>query len=225
MPVSIYEHPAWIENKNHSMHPGGIYLTQQLLAGFPLDEHARVLDLGCGSGNSLCLLAEKTVSALGIDLSLPLLRYTHQRNAGIGLAQAIAEKLPFATASLDAILSECTLSLFALPSALHECARVLKPAGLLMVSDLFARNPAGLAALRALPGDTCVGRALLQSELECWLRQCGFQIVRWNDQSQALRTFSLCQLLTASQVDPFDLQIAAARARLGYFSMLARKEA
>ena len=207
------------------MHPGGRYLTEQIFTGCQLSENARVLDLGCGSGNSFRLLAEKGISVMGIDLSKHLLDYARQAWTGSEVVQASAEMLPFATASLDVVLCECTLSLFDLPAALQECSRVLKPAGWLLVSDLYVRNPLGLAALRALPGDSCVSRAFLQDGLEDQIAQSGFRILRWNDHSQALRTFPVCQLLEASQVDPFDLQIAAAKARLGYFSLLARKEA
>ncbi len=203
---------------------GGEYLTRQVLDGCTLDIDALVLDLGCGSGNSLKILAQRDFSALGVDLSLQLMRSARQKNIINRLTQARAEELPFASNCLDAILCECTLSLFALPTALEECARVLKPAGWLMVSDLYVRNPLGLAALQALPGHSCLSLAMMQEKLESCIQESGFKMVRWNDHSQALRTFPVCDLLSASQVDPFDLQIAAARARLGYFSLLARKE-
>ncbi|HNB52250.1 MAG TPA: methyltransferase domain-containing protein, partial [Anaerolineales bacterium] len=139
------------------------------------------------------------------------------------LSQAKSEHLPLASAAFDAVLSECTLSLFDTDRALAEVARVLKPGGYFIVSDLYARNPQGIDALRHLPPGSCIGSAMTQAEITTHLAHHGFYLSVWQDCSEELKTFSMCTLTTAAQIDPFDLVIASARAKLGYYFLIAKK--
>ncbi len=62
-----------------------------------------------------------------------------------------------AAGQASAVLAECSLSVFAEPDlVLAEFYRLLSPRGYLILSDLYARNPANLAALQALPVDSCI---------------------------------------------------------------------
>ncbi|OJX40443.1 MAG: hypothetical protein BGO78_05445 [Chloroflexi bacterium 44-23] len=220
----VYDHPVWVVDTAKQMHPGGNTLTHQALAACQFDRHDRALDLGCGSGNSLKLLSEMFELTCGVDLSRSLLCTAQLQESNAYLSQAQAEALPFKNASMDAILCECTLSLFAVDEALTECARVLRASGMLIISDLYIRNTAGQTALQALPGKTCLSRAMPQSQIEAQVQQAGMKILHWSDYSQALRSFPVCNLISATGVDPFDLQIAAARAKLSYFLLIAQKE-
>jgi ubiquinone/menaquinone biosynthesis C-methylase UbiE len=75
--------------------------------------------------------------------------------------------LPFADASLDGILAECSLSVAAdIDRVLRECFRVLKSEGLLLIQDVFARPPEGTAGLENLPVRCCLAGAVSREE---WL--------------------------------------------------------
>ena len=89
----------------------------------------RVLDVACGTGYGTAMLG-----ATGVDLSLPALRYAAVRYPARYLA-GDAARLPFARAAFDSVLSFETLE--HVPDAARfvaECARVLKPPGVFIVS-------------------------------------------------------------------------------------------
>ncbi|MDR2080255.1 MAG: methyltransferase domain-containing protein [Treponema sp.] len=117
------------------MRPGELTLTKRLLSLCALSANARVLDIGCGDGQTVGFLNGKDgLEAWGID---------PKPGAGKRLIIGRAEALPFETASFDVVLLECSLSVIADPdAALAEAARVLKPEGLLYIADLYAPAPA-----------------------------------------------------------------------------------
>jgi malonyl-CoA O-methyltransferase len=110
----------------------------------------RALDLGCGSGRYLRLLADRGVpEVVGADLSRAMLE--RAREAGCALVRAGVSKLPFAAESFDLVV--CALVVGHVPSldpVIAEAARVLRPGGVLAYSDL---HPAGTLAgwERSLP--------------------------------------------------------------------------
>jgi malonyl-CoA O-methyltransferase len=101
-----------------------------------------VLDAGCGSGRYLCELESRGATAIGIDLSMPMLQ--HARESSTRVARADIRALPFDAMSLDLVV--CGLALGdvdELEQALAEMARALRPAGHVIYSVV---HPAGEAA-------------------------------------------------------------------------------
>ncbi len=223
MQIPLYEHPVWESVPGRVMRPGGLTVTEQALALCDLQPDAQVLDLGCGAGATLHhLWAKYGLAGFGVDVSSALLRQAN-RIGGASFAQARSEQLPLASGSMDAVISECTLSIFEMEAALSESTRVLKLGGVFIVSDLYARNADGITALRSLPPGTCIGGALTRAEIEAKIVGCGLEIAAWQDCSERLKDFPLCTLSTAAAVDPFDLIIAAGKAKLGYYFLVAQK--
>jgi ubiquinone/menaquinone biosynthesis C-methylase UbiE len=100
----------------------------------------RILDLACGSGAFLENLAATFPRArlAGVDLSTAYLAETRRASNVTALAQANAERLPFADGSLDAVT--CIYLFHELPPRVRprvaaEIARVLKPGGVLAFAD------------------------------------------------------------------------------------------
>lgn len=224
MSVPLYEHPAWQSIPEQVMRPGGVEITERALAFCDLPSGARVLDVGCGMGSALSNIhAGREWNSFGVDISAVLLRQAQQNCPGAFFAQARGEWLPFASGSLDAIIAECTLSIMETELILRECARTLKRGGYLIVDDVYARNESGIEALRKLPLGTCIGSAMAQGQILERLHRCGLQVIWWQDCSEKLKEFPVCTLITAAEVDPFDLYIAAARAKVGYYFLVAQK--
>ncbi|GHV28333.1 hypothetical protein AGMMS4952_11710 [Spirochaetia bacterium] len=148
------------------MRPGGLDLTKRLLSLCALGSKARALDVGCGDGRTVGYLQGKPgVEAWGIDLK-----------PGIGgrLLTGRAEALPFETASFDAILFECSLSVIAAPdAALREAARVLKPDGVVYIADLYA--PGGAMEFSGLPWRVEGWETLVKRFADSGFRVCCFE--------------------------------------------------
>jgi len=222
--IPLYEHPVWQSVPEQVMRPGGLTVTEQALAHCDLQSGMRVLDVGCGAGATLRhVTAAYGLTGFGVDVSAELIAQARQTNSQVGWMRAQGESLPFASESMDVVLSECTLSIFEMESALSECVRTLKRGGGFIASDLYARNESGVEALRQIPSGTCISAAMPKNEILEKIESCGLQVSIWQDCSETLKVFSICTLTTAAKIDPFDLHIAAAKAKLGYYFLVARK--
>jgi SAM-dependent methyltransferase len=92
---------------------------QRLLAAAAIGDRERVLDIGCGSGQSTLLAARAAASgsALGVDLSSPMLAHARQRAADEGIVnasfvQADAQIYPFERAAFDVAISNTGATFF-----------------------------------------------------------------------------------------------------------------
>lgn len=220
MRVPVYEHPIWENLPDQAMRPGGLTLTEKAFSFAELSPGSKVLDLGCGLGATLRHLSvDYGLATFGIDLSASLLR----RATGAAFTQARGEYVPLADDCMDVVISECTLSLFETDLALSEVVRVLRSGGWFILSDIYARNSDGISALQSLPAGTSISKAMAQPAIEAKIEGCGLKISNWQDLSAHLKGFSLCTLFTAAEVDPLDLIIASGKAKLGYYTLSARK--
>lgn len=107
-----------------------------------------VLDLGCGSGRYARLLAQRGAArVIGVDQSADML--ARAREVVHLLVRADARALPLADASIDVAVSGLMIGDLAdLDAALADAARVLRPGGRLVYSDLHPRG-AGAGWVRA----------------------------------------------------------------------------
>jgi SAM-dependent methyltransferase len=96
-----------------------------------------LLEVGCGSGNLLFEGSLPARTVVGIDASLPALRFclSRQRGAPFHFARAVGERLPFRDGSVDlAILIEVIEHLPEPELTLRQIARVLRPGGRLVMT-------------------------------------------------------------------------------------------
>lgn len=108
------------------------------------------LEVGCGAGPNLIWLAERGITASGIDISPTALDLARRNFARRGLESRLdrlehgsATALPFPDASFDGVLESCVFQHLARADrekAFTEAARVLKPGGVFVGHMLNRRH-------------------------------------------------------------------------------------
>lgn len=109
---------------------------------------AHVLDLACGTGNVSIPLARLGARVTGVDIASNLLDQARQRAIAEGLQicfeEGDAEQLPYPDAAFDAVVTMFGAMFAPQPErVVAECARVLKPGGLLAMANWTAGGLAG----------------------------------------------------------------------------------
>jgi len=119
---------------------------RRLLAFVAPRRGERVLDAACGPGIVTGALAGSGARAVGVDLTAEMLAEARASQEGM-FVRGDAERLPFADGTFDAAVTRNALHHIADPGAvLRDMARVLRPAGRLIVEDIRAPDDPGRRA-------------------------------------------------------------------------------
>ena len=92
----------------HLHRPGGLKLTTQVLDACNLSLGANVIDLACGSGETLNYLNEQKMKGIGIDLSRLMLLSVKSLNRNLNIFEADYLNIPIRTNTQDAVFMECS---------------------------------------------------------------------------------------------------------------------
>lgn len=153
-PVSIYDRFTSLYDLMFRFNRYGASIERYLRENpLPLEEDARVLDAGCGTGLltlALLRVLPKPARVTAVDLSRRSL-FTARRAAGklghqhrVRFLQANALALPFPDETFDFVVTSGVLEYLPLGEGLEELARVLAPGGYLLFLPV---HPAPLSRL------------------------------------------------------------------------------
>jgi SAM-dependent methyltransferase len=104
----------------------------------------RILDLGCGTGELVHALAVAGFRVTGCDISPQMLHAACDRGGSARWVRLEPDwrRLPFVSAEFDVIVSASVLEYAAEPGVLlGECARVLRPGGVMLYTVPNLRHP------------------------------------------------------------------------------------
>jgi arsenite methyltransferase len=162
-------------------HPGGLRLTERLGHLLQLGPHTRVLDVASGNGASAFFLAENFgCSVTGIDYGKHNVEAANAAATERGVSlrvrfeQADAEQLPFADTSFDAAICECAFCTFPDKArAAREFARVLRPGGIVGISDLTCSGELSKELVSLFVWIACIADALPIEQYQEWFSSAG----------------------------------------------------
>ena len=98
-------------------------------------QDAKVLELGCATGETCHAVSQEGAKVVGCDLSGAAIRVARRRYPNLEFQIGSTEQLPFAPASFDAVLAFELIEHVSHPSAfVREVHRVLRPGGVLALT-------------------------------------------------------------------------------------------
>ncbi len=217
-----------------TLRPGGIALTTEILTYCALAAGSSILDVGCGPGRTAALLASVfALQPTGLDPSAAMIDKARRHAPAIPFIQAEATALPCGTASFDAVISECVLSLTGdIDTSLQEMHRILRPEGTLILTDIYQKQPGDKPALPPL--QSCITHALPLDTIEQGLLQAGFTLHYLHDRSDLLKQLAGQIIFSYGSLEKFwqlfmgeeaarQTCCALAAAPLGYYVLIAKK--
>ncbi|MGE4560300.1 MAG: DVU_1556 family methyltransferase [Desulfobulbus sp.] len=233
-PVPLYEQDELQALTGGTLRPGGPVLTRELLGFCHFAPGSAMLDVGCGPGHSLEMMArEFRLRPTGVDPSRSMLLKAAQQAPMAELHQAAATALPFADGVFDGVLCECVLSLTEdMDRSLQEMHRVLKPQGRLILTDIYCKQLSLQAQLPELK--SCISRALPLEAITDGLVRAGFSLTLLRDRSDLLKQLAGQIIFSYGSLEKFwalfmdgeaaqRTSCALATAPLGYAILVAEK--
>ncbi len=186
---ALYGNPIAEILVGDSFHPGGLESTRQLLRASGLQPGARLLDIGCGLGASARAAASEfglQVDAVDHSAAVVDRARTGAPAARVRWSTAGLPALGFEDGSFDGVLSECVLSTVDRSISMTEIARVVRPGGILLISDVEAMGVAIPALGHKIGTVLCIDDAWIPGEMNRRIPAAGFRIAERWDRSRAI---------------------------------------
>jgi len=139
-----------------------------------LESQGPVLDVGCGRGELLSLLAQSGISATGVDIDESMLARADAKGLSVVLGDAVEYLDSLEKESLGAIVSFQViehLPVELLRHLLTSALRVLRPGGILIAETV---NPHSPAALKTFWLDLTHVRPLYPESMLLLAKECGY---------------------------------------------------
>ena len=166
-----------------SFHPGGLASTERLLRASRLLPGASLLDIGCGLGASTRLAAGMFgLCVEAVDPSAPIVDRARARggDARIRWSVGALPSLAVPAGLFDGVLAECVLSPVDRAAAVPELGRIIRPGGVLLLSDVEDFSYEEIAAILDIPVGTVRSRLFrarnsLKEKLEGYAHSLGYK--------------------------------------------------
>ena len=156
------------------------------LAYVDVNDGDTVLDLGSGAGIDILLAADRVGPnglVIGVDMTDEMIERANHNIEEAGVAnvevrKGLIEKLPVEDESIDWVISNCVINLSPQKDRVFaEIARVLKPGGRMLVSDIVVENLPQVLRDHEFLYSGCVAAAISESEYVAGLKAAGLENV------------------------------------------------
>lgn len=151
-----------------------------------------VLDLGPGAGLDLLIAARKvgpSGQVIGVDMTEEMIAKAKENIKAAGVKnvevrKGLIEDLPVESSSVDWVISNCVINLSPeKEKVFSEIARVLKPGGRMVVSDMVGENiPEWLRENKSLYS-ACISGVVSEKEYLSGLRKAGLEKVKVSERT------------------------------------------
>jgi SAM-dependent methyltransferase len=234
--TALYEQEELSLVTGGTLRPGGLALTTEILTCCKPSPGCTVLDVGCGPGHTVALMSTVFgLRATGLDPSAAMLAKAACQTQDAIFLQGEATAIPCKSHSFDMVISECVLSLTGdIEKSLREMSRVLRPGGLLLLTDIYCKQSGLKPDLPNL--QSCISHALPLEIIKKGLYNAGFTLHTFRDRSDLLKQLAGQIIFSYGSLEKFwqlfmgdeaarKTCCALAAIPLGYYVLIAEKGA
>ena len=166
-------------------HYGGVYATRRLIKLCNITSGQCILDVGCGTGYTACLLAKNyQADVVAADVNSRVLEEAKKRiikenvDNKVTTIKADAHKLPFASNTFDTVIAESVLVFCDQTKVSSEVHRVLKPGGAFGDNEGTYLKPPPAQLSPFLSKSYGIDAKLLrEDEWRAVYREAGFEVI------------------------------------------------
>ncbi|MHC0037660.1 class I SAM-dependent methyltransferase [Pseudoneobacillus sp. C159] len=160
-------------------HPGGFALTKEILEQEGINETSRILDVGCGTGQTAAYLAARfgaKVTAMDINpIMIEKAKSRMQKHQlPVEVIQGSIEQCSLKSEQYDYIISESVLSFVQKPKAVREIFRLLKNGGRFIANELTINHRLPQANETEIKQFYGLDSLLMDRDWVVLLKQAGF---------------------------------------------------
>lgn len=172
-------------------HPGGISLTMEIFENETINKNTRILDVGCGTGQTAAYLADQYGSKVtGIDINPIMVEKAKNRmkknRLPVEIIQGSIENIPLKDSKFDFIISESVLSFVNTQKALKEIFRLLKNGGQLIANELIINKPLTSTDEEEVKQFYGIDSVHMEKDWIALFEQAGFENIKIQMQNQSM---------------------------------------
>ncbi len=188
-------HIGLYANGNESIREASAAMTRHLIAQAGISNGDRVLDIACGYGGTLRMLARMGCQVKGIDISENCVRRARMINAEAGLTDHIEvttgdfHHIDSGPDSWDALIcQEAIIHSDQRPKVFTEAFRVLRPGAVFAFSDILTGDNADIPMVEAAFARLGASAGATVHDYQAMARSAGFDILLVEERLEDITT-------------------------------------
>lgn len=198
--MKLNYHDVLAKGKIKGAHPGGFNLTKQLFSDSPIENVTKVLDAGCGMGQTSIYLAKTFgCSVIAVDNHPDMIKHVQHEvlksKLPIQVCKANLEHLPFQDHSFDVIIAESVITFTNIRQSFQELFRVLKLGGRLVMIEMAAEEDLTEDEEKDVQEFYHIKKVLTEADWIEFMKQAGFNNIN------VLKSKTILQELKEIQLD------------------------